>query len=256
MASGVVDQHPGGLAGSEAEYRKLANALPQIIWTCDAQGRLEWVNDRWMELTGLSEEESLNDKGALVAVHPDDRERGPASASASALATSSPCEIEYRIRTREGAYRYHVCAGRAGPQRGRRRSRAGWPRRSTCTIAARPRRRCARRSGGSRRSSISIRSRRPSRASPTARYLSVNDAFLRLTGLSRDEVVGKTAVELGIWTAEQRVPRSSPTLRPRRDVEITVSHEGRDGAILTLRCVSAPASTSAASRASSTWRPT
>jgi PAS domain S-box-containing protein len=38
----------------------------------------------------------------------------------------------------------------------------------------------------------------------TGRYLMVNDTFLRLTGWSRDEVIGRTSVEIGLWTPQTR----------------------------------------------------
>jgi PAS domain S-box-containing protein len=113
---GVADGERGGTSppSSESDYRTLANALPQIIWTCDAAGRLEWVNDRWTELTGLTREWSLQDKNAITAVHPDDRDEVHRRFY-QALATSSAADLEYRIRTRAGDYRRHV--GRVAPAR-------------------------------------------------------------------------------------------------------------------------------------------
>ena len=38
---------------SEVRYRSLADAVPQIVWTADADGVITYRNERWYELTGL-----------------------------------------------------------------------------------------------------------------------------------------------------------------------------------------------------------
>ena len=48
------------------------------------------------------------------------------------------------------------------------------------------------------------------------RYLEVNDAFERLSGYSRDEVIGRTALELGIW----------PDSKEREEVVATLKKDG------------------------------
>lgn len=94
---------------SDAQLRLLADAMPQIVWMMQADGRYTYFNQRWFDYCGLSLEESL-DCGWSGLVHPDD---GPRAAElwAQALKSGETCEVEYRLRRADGVYRWML--GRA-----------------------------------------------------------------------------------------------------------------------------------------------
>jgi PAS domain S-box-containing protein len=95
---------------SEQNYRLLADAMPQIIWTTRADGTLDYVNSRWVEYTGLDSEAAMQ-AGWGAVIHRDDLERAPA-AWHRALDTGEPYDIEYRMRrAADGCYRWHLVRG-------------------------------------------------------------------------------------------------------------------------------------------------
>ena len=54
---------------SEVRYRSLADAVPQIVWTTDSEGRTRFYNGRWFEYTGMSRDAPVS---ALDVIHPED----------------------------------------------------------------------------------------------------------------------------------------------------------------------------------------
>ena len=69
----------------------------------------------------------------------------------------------------------------------------------------------------------------------SGRYIEVNDQFLKTTGFSRQEVIGRTSVELGIWASEkdrEEVIRRVNAGQPVRELE--VERRGKDGRVLTM----------------------
>ena len=241
-------------ARSEAEYRKLANALPQIIWTCDAAGAPR-VGER--SLDGADRPE----RGGVATTRAPSSPCIPTIGRSCSAASGRRWRPPVRARSSTGSapgkapYRFHLA--RVVPVRDEDGVITRWVAGAFDIHDRRQAEEALRASERQVRDglSTSIRSRRPSPACPTGHYLNVNDAFLKLTGFSRDEVVGKTAVALGIWTAEERAAALAP-LTPRQTCRdrAPLSDQGRARAHALLK--PAPASTSAASPAWSTWRPT
>ncbi len=107
--------------------RALIAAIPQIVWICDADGRVRFFNERWYDYTGQREDEAVGD-GWIDVLHPDDRERALA-AWESSVRSGQPYEIEYRLRAEDGSYRWFV--GRGLPERNADGEIAQWF--GTCT---------------------------------------------------------------------------------------------------------------------------
>ena len=62
------------LAESEARFRGLAATAPVGIFQADAQGLVQYVNERWCDIAGMSASEAVG-SGWLRALHPADRAR-------------------------------------------------------------------------------------------------------------------------------------------------------------------------------------
>ncbi|AXT59993.1 PAS domain S-box protein [Aquimarina sp. AD10] len=59
---------------TENRYHTLTNLIPVGVFMTKADGKTTFVNAKWCDLSGLTQEEALND-GWLNAVHPEDRIR-------------------------------------------------------------------------------------------------------------------------------------------------------------------------------------
>ena len=89
---------------SEKELRDVVNAVPAFIWSTLPDGAVDFVNDRWLEFTGLSPQDALGWNWE-AAVHPDDRSRAVTEWRA-ALERGRSTEGEMRVRRADGEFRW------------------------------------------------------------------------------------------------------------------------------------------------------
>lgn len=93
----------------DRNLRILAESLPQIVWTALPDGRIDYMNKRWFEFSGLTEEETYGETRTVV--HSDDIGRYREQWH-RAVETGTVYEIEYRFRrASDGMYRWHLGRG-------------------------------------------------------------------------------------------------------------------------------------------------
>jgi PAS domain S-box-containing protein len=211
---------------SEERYRSLTMASVQVIWTTNAAGLVAGDMPSWREFTGQSEKE-IQGWGWANALHPDDRER-TAAVWSKAVATCSRYDTEYRLRNKDGDYRYVVARGvpvlEAG---GSIREWIG----SCADITERKRaEESLRRANAYNRSLLEASLDPLVTIAPDGKITDVNKATEQVTGFTRQELVGTDFSDY--FTDPQKARASYQQVYREgsvQDYELNVRH--RDGHI-------------------------
>src|ERR1700745_1287941 len=69
-----IKQRTEAAGRSERELRDVVNTVPAYVWRTSPEGHVDFVNDRWLQFTGLALEEAFGWNWEAV-LHPDDRTR-------------------------------------------------------------------------------------------------------------------------------------------------------------------------------------
>jgi PAS domain S-box-containing protein len=106
IAEDALRRSEAQLAKAERELRRTLDSIPTLAWRTRADGYAEYLNKRWLDYTGISQEQALGWEWQ-AAIHPDDR---PALHYAwlGMLETGKPGEVEARMRRSDGSYRWFL----------------------------------------------------------------------------------------------------------------------------------------------------
>jgi PAS domain S-box-containing protein len=106
-------QAENALRANERNLIQIINTIPMLAWSTLPDGYVEFLNQRWLDFTGLSAEQA-GGFGWSAAVHPDDV-HGLVEYWQTALACGTGVDVEARLRRFDGQYRWFLF--RADPLR-------------------------------------------------------------------------------------------------------------------------------------------
>jgi PAS domain S-box-containing protein len=93
------------LKKAEERIRLIIDTLPTMVWSLRPDGAVDYVNQRWLDYTGLTLEQEIEDPTRVV--HPEDLPRVIEKWLAD-MAAGEPSEDEMRLRRADGEYRWFL----------------------------------------------------------------------------------------------------------------------------------------------------
>jgi PAS domain S-box-containing protein len=97
------------LRQSEQQLRQLIDAVPAMIWTTTPEGMPNYLNKRYVDITGATLDNFTANGGSPAfprnVIHPDDRDMR-AQVRTRAFETGTPYYVQYRHIRRDGSYRW------------------------------------------------------------------------------------------------------------------------------------------------------
>jgi PAS domain S-box-containing protein len=94
------------LARSEERFRLLADSMPQLVWTARSDGVVDYMNSRFREFAGIHEA-AAGSWEWKASIHPED-EAATLAAWTQAVASGQSYQVEHRVRSADGSYRWHL----------------------------------------------------------------------------------------------------------------------------------------------------
>ena len=92
---------------SEGQLRKIIDTIPTLAWRGLPDGSIDYLNQRWHDYTGLSQEEA-HGWGWKTIIHPEDLEMAMDKWLFEILPSGQSGEIETRLRRFDGEYRWFL----------------------------------------------------------------------------------------------------------------------------------------------------
>jgi PAS domain S-box-containing protein len=89
---------------SEKRFRVMVDTAPSLVWMCDAQGKITYLNESRLAFIGLHPN-AAHSGTWTESIHPDDV-RNLVDTVSQALKTQQRFSMEYRLRRSDGVYRW------------------------------------------------------------------------------------------------------------------------------------------------------